>query len=402
MNIKKYYLYRIFEDLVPVYPLYLLMFESEGLSVARISLLLAIWSIPSVLLEIPTGILGDRWSRKNLIVLGALLKALCYFTWMVSDSFPVFALGFVFWGISGAFCSGAEEALLYDSLKMRGEDDKFDLVLGRGHFLSGVSNILAAVSGGFIGMWLGYQPALALSVCSGVVTAGIAFSMKEVNLYKERLAVRQAPEKEDTLKHAFFLLLKNRNILLFTLLGLLAITTAGVLDEYDQLIAKGYGLSAGAIGIWSAIRFVLMAAGSIAARGIRIILEKLAGRRNRMHTVGLLCIIAAIFLVIAGSVKYIGIMLLYGLYYLLMSAGEVLQEDYVQHKIEEEGRSTVHSLISLSKNLYGIVCCGLFGLAVSRTDLFQGLIWCGIYIIICTVVIISIDTVFKAKGRRQM
>jgi MFS family permease len=438
MNIKKYYIYRIFEDLMPIYPLYLLMFENKGLSVVEISMLLAIWSIPSVLFEIPTGILADRWSRKNLIVLGGLLKALCYFTWMISDGFLMYAAGFILWGIGGALRSGSEEALLYDSLKTQGEEDRFDAVYGRGHFLSGVSNILAAVSGGLIGAKFGFQTALGLSVLSGLVTSGTALSMKEINLYKEQLAsgkhkdeylkgefykeqsfteqrnreqklnahkreqqIKERKPKEETLKNAALFLLKNKEILLFSLLAVVVITTAGILDEYDQLVAKEFGLSIKLIGLWSAVRFILMALGSFWARRLRIIVEKISGRKDRMYSVGFLCITAAVFLILSGIVRQITVMILYGLYYLLMSSGEVLQEDYLQQKVGQEGRSTVHSLVSLVRNLYGILFYGVFGMAVSMSDLFLGLVWCGAYIILWTFIIGGSYTIWKKRRKRQ-
>lgn len=397
MNIKKFYLYWIFKDLIPIYPLYLLMFQNHGLSVAQISLLLAIWSVPCVIFEIPTGILADRWSRKKLIVIGGLFKALCYLIWMNSGHFTLYALGFILWGTGGALRSGSEEALLYDSLKLIGRENKFDKVYGRGRFLSGVSNILAAVSGGFIGMQFGFQAALGLSVISALITSAISLSMEEVNLYKKQLHLSELNGKETTLRKAFSFLIRNKELLLFVLLALLVISTSGILDEYDQLIAKGYGLSIKLIGIWTAIRFILMAFGGIAARGLRIMVEKLFHLKDRMYSISALCVMAAVFLILSGFIRQIGIMIFYGLYYFLLSAGEVLQEDYVQQRIDSEGRSTVHSLISLSQNLYGILCYGLFGAAVSISGVFPGLVWCGVYIALWTFLIAGIYTVYMNK-----
>lgn len=395
MNIKKYYLYRFFTELMPIYPLYLLMFENNNLSVAQISLLLAIWSVPAVILEIPTGVLADRWSRKNLICLGQLLKAACYLTWIFSNGFILYAFGFVLWGIGSSLRSGAEEALLYDSLITSGQEGMFDRVLGRGRFLSGVSTIIASLIGGFIGMRYGFTLALCLSVLSGMIAAAIAFSFKEVNLYKDRLVKEKLGKEENTLFGAISFLLKKKEILLYTLLALLVITTAGVLDEYDQLIAKEYGLSIIIIGVWTAVRFILMACGGYLAFGIRIGIEKIFRQKDRMFSITMLCLLAAGFLITAGLVRTLGVMVLYGLYYLIMAAGEVIQEDYIQQRIEKEGRSTVHSLIALSQNLYGIFCYGLFGLVVSRSDLFTGLIWTGGYIAILTMILGMLYLIWK-------
>ena len=398
MNIKKFYLYQLFADLMPIYPLYQLMFDNKGLSLAQISILLAIWSIPAVLLEIPTGVLADHWSRRNLMFLGCILKAACFFVWIFSEGFILYAVGFVLWGVGGSLRSGADEALLYDTLKVQGQEERFDVVLGRGHFISGISNLLASLLGGFVGMQFGFELALGLSICSGLIASGITLSMKEVNLYKDSLNEQESEQDKNTLIAALSFLCKNRSILLFSLLTLIVITTAGVLDEYDQLIAKDYGLSIGFIGVWTAIRFILMAIGSYIAGWLRRLLEKLLRIRDKMYSISFLCLAAAVFLVVAGLVRHMNIMWLYGLYFLIMSAGEVLQEDFIQQNIENEGRSTVHSVIALSQNMYGIVCFGLFGLIASGAGLHAGLVWSGVYIVVWTIVLC---TAYALVGRKK-
>ncbi len=387
MNIRKYYFYCFFKEFMPIYPLYLLMFEQNGLSLAKISALLAIWSIPGVLLEIPTGVLADHWSRKKLIMLGSLLKAGCYLLWIFSEGFTLFAAGFLLWGIGGAFYSGSEEALLFDSLKIERREASFDLVYGRGRFLSGISTILASLLGGYLGMRYGFDLALALSVLSALLSAVTAAAMKEVNLYKERRISKEKDHRKSTVYQSILFLIKRKDIFLLTAISLLVITTAGVLDEYDQLIAEDYGLTIALIGGWTAIRFLLISFGGILAYRIRRRLEKLLHSMDRMLLITFLCLASAGCLIVAGMVRVIMIMGLYGLYYFIMAAADVIQEDYLQQRIEAEGRSTVHSLTALSKNLYGILCYGLFGIAISHTGLFSGLTLTGCYIAVWTLII---------------
>lgn len=386
MNTKKYYLYQFMKELIPAYPLYALMFEYNGLSVLQISMLLSIWSVPAIILEIPTGILADIWSRKRIIVLGKVLKGLCYVTWLFADSFSGFAVGFLFWGTGSAFVSGTEEALLFDSLKLRGEEDRFEQVLGKGQFLSGISTLSASVAGGLIGMYLGFQTALLLSVLTGAVTTGIALSFQEVNLYRSRQKHINISSSISTLGQSARFIIQNSKVLMISLLSLLVILTAGVLDEYDQLIAEDYGLTISLIGIWTAIRFLFMSFGSYLAGSVRRAMERNLRIRDRMGQICILCIAAGCFLAVSGIVRYVGVMILYGLYYLIMSACGVLQEDYVQQKIDHEGRATVHSITALAQNLCGICFFGLIGIVMSRTDLSGGLIFIGIYIIVITFV----------------
>lgn len=395
MNILKYYFYSFFKELMPIYPLYLLMFEQSGLSVGQISALLAIWSVPGVLLEIPSGVLADHWSRRNLLVLGSLLKAGCYLLWLLSQGFWLYAAGFLLWGIGGTLQSGAEEALLFDSLKLECKEDTFDRIYGRGRFLSGSSTILASLLGGYLGMKVGFASALSVSVLFSLISMVAAALMKEVNLYKEEVI------QKDTLKQSVRFLICRKDILHFALLSIFVITTAGVLDEYDQLIAEDFGLSIAFIGGWTAIRFLLISIGGALAYRIRRRLEKLLHSSNRMLPIAVLCLVAAALLTTAGIFRLLIFMVFYGLYYFIMAAADVIQEDYLQQKIETEGRSTVHSLTSLSVSLYGMLCYGLFGLVVSHSELFTGLTFTGGYMIVWTVIIGVFYLIDNKKNRQE-
>lgn len=49
------------------------------------------------------------------------------------------------------------------------------------------------------------------------------------------------------------------------LLSILGIGISGIIDEYDQLIASGYGLNLGLVGLWGGVRYFMEAAGSALA-----------------------------------------------------------------------------------------------------------------------------------------
>lgn len=186
MNIRLFKLYSLIRGFVPIYPVYLLLFESKGLSLGEISLLLAIWSAPVVLLELPTGILSDHWSRKNMLVIGDLLRAACYVCWFLSDGFLLFAIGFVLWGIGEAFFSGSLEALLFDSLKKDGQEGDFDKIYGRIDAYTLTTTAISMLIGGGLAMLLGMKTVLLFSAITSFIAALLASRLTEVNLFKRK------------------------------------------------------------------------------------------------------------------------------------------------------------------------------------------------------------------------
>lgn len=389
MNVKLYYIYSFLKNLVPVYPVYLILFQSRGLTFSEISLLLAVWSVPAVLLEMPTGILADRWSRKNMIVIGTFLHAACYIFWYFSEGFLLFALGFVLWGVGGAFCSGSVEALLYDSLKHMGREDGFDRVYGRGSFFSSISVAVSCLAGGFIAMTFSMEAVLVLSILFLLICTILAAGFKEVNYFRVNYRRNKETGAKDTYKilyDAFRFLIGSRGLLTVALLLVLVIGTADMLDEYDQLIAKGYGFNMGLVGVWGGLRHMLEGVGSRTAHTFKSLTLKI-GIRDRFFRIWTICLAAALALGISGLTGSILFMPLYGLFYLAMASARILQEDYIQQKIQEQGRSTVHSIISLVQNIYGAGFFGIFALVLSGQSVFGLLVITAAYIAVVNIVL---------------
>lgn len=117
-------------DVVPLYPLYALLFADTGLSDADVSALLALWSVTAVLAEVPSGAFADRFSRRTALVAAGVLQALAYVLWTALPGVAAFAAGFVVWALGGALVSGALEALLHDGLAAAGAAGSFGRVYG--------------------------------------------------------------------------------------------------------------------------------------------------------------------------------------------------------------------------------------------------------------------------------
>jgi MFS family permease len=359
-----------------------------GLSASEISLLLAIWSASTVILEVPTGILADHWNRRNMLIIGNISKALCYVLWLFSDGFALVAMGFLLWGLSEAFCSGSEEALLFDNLKLEGKEHEFDEVYGKGQFYLYIGVAISGLSGGFLAMAFGMEFVLKASIFTVLISAGISAVFREVNLYTADT------NSLVTLRESAAFCVKSKKLLIMIILSVFVIITAGILDEYDPLIAEGYGLNLGFIGIWGCLRYLLEAIGGRIAYKLRAILTKLR-IRDRFTSIWVLCLIAGILLGLSGWVHSIILVPLYGLFYLLMSSAAVLHEDYIQQQIYDQGRSTVHSLISLMNNLYAILFFGFLSAVLMGTDLRRVLIFIAIYIIVICLILKAVYSILN-------
>jgi len=402
MKSKHYYIYQLSRHLIPVYPVYLIMFTEHGLSMSSISLLLMIWALPVVMLEIPTGVFSDLYGRKAPVLLGTMLHAACFAIWLFADSFLMFALGFVCWGISEALISGALEALLFESLESDGLADQFDKIYARGESLARIALAAAMVSGGLITQLLGYGVTLTVSVIALIVAtvailpvrdqhvrygSGRKIEQKTSPALTEESHIpleNQATEDEKSpslavLKSSLVFLLHSKTILIPALLGLLVIGIYAIIDEYDAAVAAQYMPSIMFIALWGAGRFILVAVGAELAP---IINRKIKRHGDPIPGIIVVSILAAAALFIFAYIRSPIAIILYALYFMAMAAMQVIIEDYIQQKIENAGRSTVHSVLSLALNLYAMLVLGLIAIIMTRADIHDLLVIIAIYAII--------------------
>lgn len=104
------------------YPVFTILFLDLGLSIGEFAALNVVWALTSVVLEVPSGALADRFGRRPLVVAAGVLMVL---EMAVLCAMPpgqhdivlwLFVLNRVLSGAAEACASGADEALAYDSL----------------------------------------------------------------------------------------------------------------------------------------------------------------------------------------------------------------------------------------------------------------------------------------------
>jgi MFS family permease len=131
-------------------PIWVVFLQRKGLSLTQVGLLEGVaWTITASL-EVPTGAIADRWGRKASIAVGASLYGLAMFLILAEALSPAFLLGYALWNSSTAFVSGADSALLYDSLKADGRAAEAAKQSGRYAAVNQASQGIASLVGAAI------------------------------------------------------------------------------------------------------------------------------------------------------------------------------------------------------------------------------------------------------------
>lgn len=383
--LRNYYLTGFFNDFVFAYAIYNFFFKFNHLSIFQISLLLGWWTLNTLVFEIPTGALADRWSRKKMLVLAPIFKSGCFLVWFFANGdFYLYALGFTFWAASESFISGTTQALLYDHLKYYKQTKEYEKILGKKDSLMYVALAISLISGGFIAEY-SLDLTIILSVFPLLFSAIFAALIQEVPRQKSTEETRYL----EYIKIAFQEV-RNSKILpyLFVYFNIIFIMF-GLLDEFDQLYYDLVKLPIFAFGIAGFIRASSSAIGSFYAYKLK----------NAPWIFYIFPLICSIFLGVVASLPSILVLVLLFMSFLLSAPLHVLIESKIQHNIKSVSRATVTSINAFFLNLLAVIMAPIFGLISKIWNLQTIFLFVSIILFIFSIWVFIVKNRFRSKHR---
>lgn len=123
-NTLRYFIYRALLNSSMRGPfLVLFMTQYCGMPLSEVYLCEACCVVVLVILQIPMGILADRWGRARVVRVGCIIMFLELVTFTCSKEHIMLWVGNMLWAIGSSMISGADNALFYDSLKQNIKDE---------------------------------------------------------------------------------------------------------------------------------------------------------------------------------------------------------------------------------------------------------------------------------------
>lgn len=149
-NIKLLSLINFFTDFRLYAPVAIIFFSQVSGSYMMGMMVFSVTGLASTLFELPTGLLSDRIGRKLTLTAGALASTASVALYAAASGPALLLTGAVFEGISRAFYSGNNGALLYDSLKALDKEKEYHGYSGRVSSFFQIALALSALIGGVI------------------------------------------------------------------------------------------------------------------------------------------------------------------------------------------------------------------------------------------------------------
>lgn len=358
-NVNRNYLYILIQNIDFTRGIWMLYLASKGMSLTQLGLLETIFHITSFTMEVPTGAIADIFGRRISRIVGRFASIISVVILLLSNSFWMFAISFIITALSYNLESGAGDALIYDSLKEIGEEERFMKVNGNKELFYQTAGTISFLFGGILAL-KSYDTAFTLTIVLGMITLIQSFTFVEPSIGvqpadrgKENVFIRQI---KDSLK----VMSDNPRIgtlILFTQ-GILAFCTCIFFYLQNYLKAEGYNEAA--IGVIYAIS--ALSAAVTATQVHRI--------ERKIKEQGILLLIPVITIACMWGIAFSKYH--YILFIIMMVTESVIfvaTSDYINKMIPSENRATILSFASMVFSFFMITMFPLVGVIGDRYSL---------------------------------
>lgn len=230
---------------------YLTFTDYSGIGLIETVLIVTI-----TLFEIPTGAIADLFGKKKTLILAFLFETAGAFLMAYTQNFQGLLISVFVMCVGGTLFSGTLDALVYDSLKEKGEEVKYDKINSNIYSLSLLSPALCSIAGGFL-YSINFRLPFILSAV-GYLTGLIAtFWLIEPKIDTEKFSFKNYISQT---KKGFGQLFKNSSITIQTIL-LISIGFAVVIsaEMTDSFLGVEFGFNDKQLGILWSVIFLLSA-----------------------------------------------------------------------------------------------------------------------------------------------
>jgi len=330
-NTLQLYLIKIAKWFNLVMPIVVLFYQDNGLSMSQIFLLKSVYSIAMVVTELPSGYLADVWGCRRTLLCGAIMGTIGIVIYSISSDFASFAVAEVILGIGFSFVSGADSALLYDSLKAKNREHEYIKYEGRITSVGNFAEAFAGVAGGLLAT-ISLRTPYYFQIFVAAIAIPAAFFLKEPKHVQDKIHLKMK-EILSIVKLTYQQPEMRSAILISSFTGAATLTYAWFVQPYF----KEAGVPVSIFGIlWTMLN---LSTGVFSMLSYRI--ERWLGRKNTLLFIVIL--LSTGFILTSIEISLAGIAILFGFYMVRGLATPVLK-NYINQYTDSNVRATILSI----------------------------------------------------------
>ena len=267
-------------------PIEKLFMTQIGFDAAAVGAMAAAYAAVVPLLEVPSGILADRWSRRWVMILGCVALMASSLIGGLSHSVISYVIGAMVLGAYFAFSSGTVDSVVYDAVvEETGSNELYEKWIGRIRAVESAAFVVSALAGGLLAQYTSTRLTYFVTVpLVGLAIIGfLRFDEPRLHEAAERLTLRSH------IALTFRTMITQRTVLRVLLLAAIAGLLSSAVFEFGPLWLVALAAPAVLYGpYWAALVSTLGIGG--------LLISKLRLERRLMLTVLIILSLASALL----------------------------------------------------------------------------------------------------------
>ncbi len=386
-NIFRLYIIKTAKWFSLIMPIIVLFFQDNGLSMTEIFWLKSVYSIAIVAIEIPSGYFADVLGRKKTLIIGSLLTALGFSFYSFSFGFWQFLVAELVLGIGQSFISGADSAMLYDSLKNENRESEYIKYEGRVISVGNFSEAAAGIFGGLLALISLRTPFIA-QVFVALISIPAALTLYEPE-YSIKNRKKGFSDIFKVLKYSLIDHSRLRNFILFSsLIGSATLIFAWLIQPL--LIEINLPLALFGV-VWTVL--------NLTAGTSSFFAHKIESLFSEKQATGFIFISISLGFILTGlTINYFALILIFVIYIIRGIATPVLK-DYVHSLINSDIRATVLSLRDMFIRIFFAMLGPLLGWTIDKFSLKTGFFSAGIIFLLSGALLYYFTYFYKSSSK---
>jgi len=347
-----------------VMPIIVPFYQENNLSITEIMLLKSVYSIVIVILELPSGYVADVLGRKKTLVAGSFLAAIGFIIYSLSHSYIGFIIAEVALGAGHSFVSGADSAMLYDTLASRNRQREYAKFEGMNASIGNFSEAFAGLAGGALALITLRMPFYFQAIiASSAIPASLMLvepAVLTIPGWKERGGLKNIIETiRQIILHEKDL---RFNLLFSSIIGAATLQMAW----FAQPLFEKMLLPLALFGtVWTALNLI--------TGGSSIVAHRIERNLDERMTMMIIAVLIPLMMIVSGIIPDYAIIPLLVLFYFLRGVASPVLKDYINRHTESRIRATVMSLRDLTIRVFFALFAPLAGYFSDRYSLGTGL-----------------------------
>lgn len=374
-----------------VMPIIVPFYQDNGLSITSIMTLKSVYAITIIVLELPSGYFSDVLGRKNMLVTGSFLGAAGYFVYSLTDSYAGFLIAEIALGAGQSFISGADSAMLFDTLASSQRQKQYARYEGINASVGNFSEAFAGIAGGGLAL---ISLRLPFYVQAVIATSAIPASLTLVEPHIPR------PEKTHyRMKKVTAVLVKiirhekdlRFNLLFSSIIGastLLMAWFAQPLFEKMLLPLALFGV------VWTGLNLI--------TGGSSVLAHRIEQKLGELRTLKLIAVSIPLLMVFSGIVPPFAIIPVLVVFYFLRGIATPVLKDYINQRTGTEVRATVMSLRDLTIRVFFSLFAPMAGWLTDHYSLGTGLTVMGALLMIFSLLTLILFMKYRSNNQNLL